>query len=82
MSNETIEQRLPLRYKVVKDRKDEYCLKACADGDLVDWGEYEGVLRVLTALLQKIEWWKEAGALTTVEVELSDDIRAARSYVR
>ena len=29
----------PIRYKVQQD-KGEYCLKACADGDLVDWSSY------------------------------------------
>jgi hypothetical protein len=34
----------PQRYRVQQD-KGEYCLKGCADGDLVDYSAYEALLR-------------------------------------
>lgn len=44
-SNRTSNPRLAPRYKVIKDRKDEYCLKQCDDGDLTEWSEYDAERR-------------------------------------
>lgn len=49
----TSNQRALPRYKVIKDRKDEYCLKACDDGDLTEYSDAAAEIDRLTALVKK-----------------------------
>lgn len=41
---ERINVKTVVRYKIQQD-KGQYCLKACEDGDLVDYAEYEALRR-------------------------------------
>lgn len=43
--------RAPMRYKV-QQNQGEYALKACDDGDLVDWSEYHARVQLLEHLLR------------------------------